>query len=367
MQSRNGGRRIVAKKFKAVAGQVFAGGFTVGVRKHFDVLAHLEETGYGADVAELNFPKIPIITGPENWPVDDLCKEGIDFVYGNPPCAAWSPLGRSIQSHDPDWWRNDPRIACTKVHYTLLDTLKPKVWATESVTNAWTRGFPMFKELAADAAMRGYTTYIVLHNAMHVGADQHRKRVFVVFSRVKIDWTCPFRTPLNTVEKLKSYKENGRIEEDGRNAIDVKMKGIKTFLKSCPPGRALRHHYEDLVTIDRLPKGVKKFGFAVKRLHPEKPSPAMIGASFVHPVEDRFLTIGEMLHFGGFPPNFKLVGSHEARAAFLGRGVIPPVAEWLAKNVKKGIERGQKVGKKRLEVVDFLTPPGTVREENFDV
>jgi site-specific DNA-cytosine methylase len=347
-------------KMNALASQCFAGGFIVGVKKHFNIVAHVSEHDYGMACSEMNFPKLPHYVGPEEWPLDEIKKEKIDFIFGNPPCAAWSPLGRGIQTNDPEWWRKDPRIACTKLHFTLLHTVKPTVWATESVTGAWTKGHELFEELAAEARPLGYKAYIVLHNAQWLGADQHRKRMFCVFSKVKIDWHCPFKQWTPCGEKLAGFDAfNGRVEEDGLNAIDVKMKGIKQFLKTCPQGSPLRHHHENLSGQGKLPKGIKRFGYAVKRLHPDKPAPAMIGASFVHPYEDRFLTISEMLHLGGFPPGFKLKGSHEARAAFLGRGVLPPVGAWLAQNVKKAIAKGEKVGRdKDLEVVDFMSRPG---------
>ena len=40
---------------KAIGSHIFAGGFTLGVEKHFDVLAHFEGDGaYGADTFALN-------------------------------------------------------------------------------------------------------------------------------------------------------------------------------------------------------------------------------------------------------------------------------------------------------------------------
>lgn len=68
----------------AVGCYIFAGGFTLGVKTHFDVLAHLEADAYGVATARRNFPRLPIHVGPDNWPTRDF--HGVDFVYGNPPC-----------------------------------------------------------------------------------------------------------------------------------------------------------------------------------------------------------------------------------------------------------------------------------------
>lgn len=76
----------------ALGVHIYAGGFTVGVSKHFEPLGHLEEgkIGYGAPSAKLNFPHLPMISGVENWKpfIQDLrSRRGVpDLVYCNPPC-----------------------------------------------------------------------------------------------------------------------------------------------------------------------------------------------------------------------------------------------------------------------------------------
>ncbi len=83
---------------KAIGSHIFAGGFTIGVKKHFNVLAHFEGDGYGADTFSLNYPEIPVFVGPENWPTGDY--KDVDFIYGNPPCAPWSTLGSGNKGAD---------------------------------------------------------------------------------------------------------------------------------------------------------------------------------------------------------------------------------------------------------------------------
>ena len=57
---------------KAIGSYIFAGGFTIGVKNHFDVKAHFEGDGeYGGDTFSLNYPDIPIYSGPEDWPTEE--------------------------------------------------------------------------------------------------------------------------------------------------------------------------------------------------------------------------------------------------------------------------------------------------------
>ena len=111
----------------AIGAYIFAGGFTLGVREHFEVRAHLEESKYGVATFTKNQPGIPVYFPPENWPISTLKRdhEPIHFVYGNPPCAAWSGAGaatkkgRSCSSS----WR--PKSSSLKKASGLSDTVLP--------------------------------------------------------------------------------------------------------------------------------------------------------------------------------------------------------------------------------------------------
>ncbi len=54
------------KMYKVIGSFIFAGGFTVGVSKYFDVLAHLEDSNYGVNTFSANHPNIPVYIGEKN-------------------------------------------------------------------------------------------------------------------------------------------------------------------------------------------------------------------------------------------------------------------------------------------------------------
>ena len=109
---------------KALGTYIFAGGFTLGVSKHFDVDAHFEsKPGLYKKTFKANFPDIPVYEGEDDWPRKKF-KNKIDFVYCNPPCAPWSNLGGAQKGAGA--WRDDPRIKCWRDSFNLLKDLKPK-------------------------------------------------------------------------------------------------------------------------------------------------------------------------------------------------------------------------------------------------
>jgi len=112
----------------ALAADVFAGGFSLGVQRYFRVLAHFEENSYGVATARRNFPKMPIHVGFDKWPLDEY-RGKVNFVFANPPCAAWSVAGYT-KTRGTDKWRTDPRVDCSRKCFSLLKELHPEVYAT---------------------------------------------------------------------------------------------------------------------------------------------------------------------------------------------------------------------------------------------
>jgi site-specific DNA-cytosine methylase len=348
----------------AIGVYIFAGGFTLGVEKHFQILAHFEDDGYGASSFAAARPKVPIYIGPDGWPWDEYA--GVDFLYGNPPCAAWSPLGPRIQRGE-DAWKTDVRVDCAKAQFNLLELMQPKVWAWESVPQAFSRGRPLVDYFTRRAHALGYDVSYVLHNAMHLGAFQHRKRFFFVAHRMSIRWQ-----PL----WLEAPTASAAIAATPRT--DVNQENCEYYptsiLRRIPAGDPVRPWIEKIIE-EKLaaakkrgikPENVKLPGrasFGVRRCPDDRVCGAVIGDSMIHPTEHRFLTVAEQLHLCGFPVDYPLQGNRDQKTKLLGRGVMPPVARWLAGNVARALKDDTPLGgKRRTFKVDFYKPPGTITD-----
>ena len=342
---------------KAVGCYIFGGGFSLGVKQHAQVLCHLEGAGgYGVPSVRRNQHEIPCFFGPQRWPIRELAAARPDFVYGNPPCAEWSPIGRVINygsSHEQ--WASDKRVDCVRELFSLLEALEPAVWAWESVPQAFSRGRSLVDELTKNAAKLGYAADYVLHNAMYLGARQHRKRFFCVFTRVEIDWTCEFSKPVTVREALASMPSGGDDEVPTSN---VKPR----FWRLTREGEPLRLAHARYVekTGDA---GHQRQGFATKKAAWDRVSPAIIGQRIFHPGEPRLFSVAESLWLSGFPVDYRMTGGRHARVHEIARGVLPPVGKWLASNVARAFDRGHDAPVGRTRVVDFFSPPGEIREE----
>lgn len=342
------------KKLKALGSYIFAGGFTLGVRKHFDVVAHLEGNPYGVKTFRENFPHVPVHVGAEKWPLDEY--RGVDFVYSNPPCAVWSTLGKTSTTGAP--WDRDPRVKCVRDVFRLLEELEPAVWCWESVPRAYSAGRELVAELSSRARERGYAVSYVLHNAMYLGSYQNRRRFFLVAHRVDLPWRCSFRPPLTALEALERYRGNG----DERTMDNVRKPHFtKSLMRWTPPGWPMRRAFE--VYRERWPERARRMGtpgFGHRKLYTDRPSFPVLGWMLIHPTKHRPLTVGEMAHLVGFPQTYRWESrSPTAIAALLARGVAPGVGRWLARIVRAGIEAGEPP-RSPVQEVNFLEPPGRI-------
>jgi len=74
----------------------------------------------------------------------------------------------------------------------------------------------------------------------------------------------------------------------------------------------------------------------IRRLDPEAPSKAITGGAcgeFLHPYEDRFLTLRECARLQTFPDDFEFVGSRAEQAILIGNAVPPVFGRAIARSI----------------------------------
>ena len=123
----------------AVGINIYGGGFTLGALEHFDVQAQLEEIDLGKDTWDLNFGHTAIHRPLklEQWNAKQY--RGVEYVFANPPCAPWSAANmRPGFTNDKRF--NDWRLILTKHTMDAGQEIKPQVFISESVENAYNIG-----------------------------------------------------------------------------------------------------------------------------------------------------------------------------------------------------------------------------------
>jgi len=337
----------------AVGSYIFAGGQTVGVeRAGFEVLAHLEDGAYGVKTFRANRPDIPVYTVPGEWPIEDLFPKQIDFVYANPPCAVFSNAGKSHGSLHG--WRSDPRLDCYRRCFGLLGALKPRVLSIESVQNAYRNGREFMQELEVSAAEMGYNTTHLFVDGRYLGLPQSRRRHFLVFSRARFAARAPdFRTRVTVADVLRDVKDPGWHRP-------VKPELLPIY-ESLRPRQGvadawLKLNPKETWVVDEKTGRVRGRPRMMEARWPwDDVGGCFIGDFVIHPLEPRPLGVNEAKRICQYPDDWKLGCPPASAFSEFARSVLPPVAEWLGKQVMATLERPP-TNAPHLDIYDFLTP-----------
>jgi DNA (cytosine-5)-methyltransferase 1 len=347
----------------ALGAYIFAGGFTLGVREHFQVLAHFEEGPFGVPTVRHNMPDLPVFVGQENWPIQQTAGS-VDWLYGNPPCAPWSTAGHkptlgkdATVDHNKGRYLSDERTKCTDRLFELLLELQPKAFTWESVARAYTAGKQFVDDKTAFCLANGYSVTHLILNGQKCGLAQPRKRFFFLAHRVALPITPPDE-PYMTVSDAWKPMEGKPIGPHGNIS-----KVIASLLEQNPAPRGggkLMEMWEESEYAKNVKLSVQGYrftrpGFLHARVHFDKHSPTVTGGQHLyHPTEIRHLSIKEQQLLCGYPYDYEFQGKVTVCYAQIARAVLPPVGKWLASQVRAALDANVPEPEPRLYVVNLL-------------
>lgn len=345
---------------EALGINIFAGGFSSGVGRHFKVVGHLEHDQYGAEVSALNL-KIPVWDRRSSggWPITDLMGRRIRFVYGNPPCA---PFSQAAAGRELPWYQ-DPRLQRTLDMVDLLEPLNPDVMAIESVCQSWSKAAGFSQSLADRVAKLGYATTVLLHDARYLGVPQKRPRLFHVFHRVELQPFVPEPSWHSLVSVGDAWKGLRQLR---RKLWSVELPPhLKALWMEAKQGEKLYQVFDRLnpePVLNSRGQVVGRPGFLLRKLPFTEPAGVLLGGlAILHPKEPRLLYPEELHALATFPLDWQWPDgtSYADAASFCSRGVAPKVGEWLAKGVAAALAANRRINKPFTGVMDLRKPLGS--------
>ena len=289
---------------RAIAIHVYAGGFSLGIGKHFDVLAHFENSSYGAETVRAN---LDVNIHEKPWPVDDYTN--IDLVFGNPPCAPWSTLGvgKGVE---------DPRFQDTLSILDIAEKYKPKFVVFESVQQILKRGRDSLLKLEDKMLEQGYSVTHLLHDAQDFGIPQRRKRYFFVAHNVEFKPEEPNFNSVTVSAALNNVSPGGY---DLIRPCDERIWNGRINL--IQPGQVMRKV--------ELPNERNKTAIGCYRLNGDGVARAFVGDyTIIHHEENRPITVNEVKAICGFPQDYNIIAHNRQKTLNqLAQGVMSPVAD----------------------------------------
>jgi len=348
----------MSKKLRAVGTYIYAGGFSLGVKEHANVLAHMEDPKpYGEEVIGLNragvWGKMPVHPLPLDgslWPEYD----NLDLVFGNPPCALFS--NNNQKSFIKDSWKEDPRLDCWHNIMKYISKTEPKVFAWETVPQAYTKAPELIKQVHEWATSIGYGVTLFFHNAAFFGSCQNRRRLLIMGSKHQIQFEPFFSVPMIFIsDKLDGDFDTSFIlhESNKTDAIKYCSQGER-LVKAWERMKGIKTN-EDLKQLPKNKNGTIKDrpSFNVFRPSWHDLAPTLCGKPLIHPIEDRFLYFSEFQAVADYPPYY-LFPQATRSIDYMCRGVSSHVGQWLGKTTKNTIKKNVKNKHNNMVIIDSL-------------
>lgn len=334
----------------------YAGSLLIAAKQEgATVIASLEDKGYGIGCQRLNFPKERYV---DEAPWDENLLDGSKLEQGiclaHPPCSCFSIQGANANPETRGL--KSPAFACTKRAISYALELNVKGLAVESVVPTL-EGARSYHDKVAEEY--GYRLYRILLNAITFGVPQWRPRFWCLFIRkdaapekIWLHHRPKFRTVGETLEGIKPGDTIPGVERDFQKWTErLKEHGIslKRVLAqdACGsiPWLAARHlgWTEGETSKSKVEyRFVEKYGFSKFssawsiKLNPGGFTPTLMATSNWW-VDDRPLTRPEYCALAGFPTSYKFDKPRETQA-YLSRGVAPPVARWIYRQLVMNLE-----------------------------
>lgn len=360
-----------------------AGGLSEGFRQAgFDVLAANDFDPESAETFRQNHPGTLFIEGPiqdvdtsELLDTVGLSRGELGVLLGGPPCQAFSVYNHQRGMHDE-------RSGLFRQYLRVVEGLMPRFVVMENVTGITSvaEGRAV-REIHQSLKKLGYTVESRILKAEEYGVPQERRRIFFLASLdfQEIPWPDPSHgsstgllwtalkphvtvrdaigdlPPLAMGEGEEESRYGGRPCSDYQRLLREGSPALYNHvapylgqinverLKHIPQGGSWRDIPEAL-----LPAGMKKARRSdhtkrYGRLHPEGLSCTILTkcdlhwGAYIHPDQERTLTVREAARFQSFPDHIRFYGSRGSQFRQVGNAVPPLLAKAVAMPIAEAL------------------------------
>ncbi len=249
-----------------------------------------------------------------------------DIVIGSPPCEPFTGANPRRQRRPLDRLYKDPAGQLTLHFIRIISVLKPHIFVMENVPAIMDDGLK--KALVYEFRRAGYPTiFFNILRAENYGTPSHRLRVFI--SNIRIT-PRPLNRRIRVREALSDLPPPGSFPPNHEPPPPLSRRKLKRVAR-LRKGEAMI--YYEGARGKRLPNLI--------RLDPDRIAPTVLGSSrFIHPWEDRFLTVREQARLMGFPDQFVFYGGRDEQYNQVGEAVPVPLAAAIAEFIAEALDSG---------------------------
>ena len=357
-----------------------AGGLSLGLQQAgFSVIAAADSDRDAMNTHRANFPSLtwtgdltspgPLLASLKDWGIRE-----IDLLAGGPPCQPFSKAGiPKISNLVRKGFRDtyDSRRDLWRSFFGFIDALSPSAILFENVPDmARSQEGAVLVQLLQELERRHYKASVRVLDAWQFGVPQHRKRLFVV--AVKAETSFQWPTPTCSQPTLRDAIGDLPMVEPGQLDNAVKYTGQPT----SDLGKLLRPSFDDAddgilwdhetrfvrpddaeafammsegQSYKDLPDRLRRYRADIfddkyLRLRWDSLSRSITahlakdGYWYIHPGQDRTLSVREAARVQTFPDRFRFAGSMTSRFAQIGNAVPPLLAKAVGSAVRGAVE-----------------------------
>ena len=293
-----------------------------------------------------------------------------DIIIGGPPCQGFSSAGLRRAG--------DTRNSLVRRFADIISALRPRAFLFENVEGFLTGEDGAFVlDLLSPLVEAGYRIHLRKINAANYGVPQHRKRVIALGG---LGWSPRFPDATHSAFGAPGAALAGRHLPQAPSMLAA-IHDLPAA-SSTPPGTPHDHWFRPLAGIDldrarmlepgqrmrdlpdhlwhesyrrrafrRVRDGMpteRRGGAPVGllRLRPDEPSKAITSGArteFLHPLEQRNVTLRECARLQTFPDSFVFMGTLAQRAQLIGDAVPPRLAHAFAISLLQDVKHSHPI------------------------
>lgn len=386
-----------------------AGGMAEGFRQAgWRILAGSDVDAEASATFRRNFPEASFIEGPASRVTAKMLMDETDLKPGQLDCLIGGPPCQSFSYNNHGRTANDERARLFRCYLQIVSALRPKTLVMENVPGMLSvGGGTIVKAIKRKLQRLGYESAIRILYAEDFGVPQQRRRVFVLASRVgdplgilpdgthgpapkpktgTTDYVHQWSPPHGiTLPKLvtvgDAITDLPQIKSGGGQFVSAYSKPAKTaYQHTARSDSGILHNHichslseQMLQRIEHVPEGgnwrdiprrlltagmkrartsdhTTRYG----RLRRSKLASTILTkcdphwGAYVHPTQNRTLSVREAARLQGFPDTFVFDGQHVSKHyAQVGNAVPPPLAAAIGRNVRAHIDATHSRTKRR--------------------
>lgn len=325
------------------------GGLTVGLKEAgFDVRGAVDVDPLSVKTYLANHPDVKV------WEIDirqlnpsemgaalSLGKKRLDLLAGCPPCQGFSTMrtlngARSIE---------DPRNDLLLDFQRFVEALSPRAVMLENVPGLRNDGrFAAFCNRMKDI---GYLGDHRVLNAAEYGVPQRRRRlIYLAGYGMGIPFADPVYKPITVRDAIQGLPKAGESGDPVHDIPEQRTAKVMELIRRIPKNGGSR---TDLPEEDQLDCHKRCNGFkdVYGRLAWDDVAPTITSGCFnpskgrfLHPEEDRAITMREAALLQGFPHSYKfpITDNKSAIALMIGNALPPPLIAAHAGCIRRALD-----------------------------